>query len=629
MASALNLSRNTSQAVAPAAAPPPRRPPARRRAAPCGASLGPPAPPAAAVASSPAAAQPFPSSAHPGTPPPADSLVVTSFRWPAQLPGREVSVVGSFNNWSAPVPLQRMPGGDWVRSLALPPGPLQFKFLVDGTNYEASPCEHTASDGGGAFNNHRLVHPTAELRWPSAALGGREVLAAGSWSSFGELLPLARDPATGDHVLQCCLPPGSYFFQFLVDGAWRLRPDVDAAHTADGHFANVLQVAAAPAFRVFYATGWTDAVLRVRRLDAAGAPLHPDWREAPLRDTPSRARPGGHPGSRWVSAVVPADGAAALEFLPASAGGGGEDRAPGGAAYVCPHPGGYKLAGGALRPFPRAAAPPVMLVADLDGTMVGEGPEADAMTAEFAAYWEGTAALAGSLLVYNTGRSLGQFCGLLAAKAGALPVPDALICAVGTKVFLLDRRGGTRGTAPGDGWVEDAQWARILDDKWDLRAVRAVAQAVVDADPSAAHWLDDGSEHPHRVALSVRAAGAAAAEAALRAGAAARGLEVEVITSGEGAWRYVDCVSARGGKLAALEYVRALFGVERARCLAAGDSGNDALMLGGDNPAVVVGNAQPELLQWVVRQPQGARLVVADAPMARGVMEGLARHGLY
>jgi hypothetical protein len=43
----------------------------------------------------------------------------------------------------------------------------------------------------------------------------------------------------------------------------------------------------------------------------------------------------------------------------------------------------------------------------------------------------------------------------------------------------------------------------------------------------------------------------------------------------------VDCVSIRGGKLQALERVRTLFSVPRGRCVAAGDSGNDILMLEG------------------------------------------------
>ena len=66
--------------------------------------------------------------------------------------------------------------------------------------------------------------------------------------------------------------------------------------------------------------------------------------------------------------------------------------------------------------------------------MVGDGPEADAATLEFCAYWEDNAALSGGVLVYNTGRSLGQFLGLWQSKAGALALPDVLITAVGTKV---------------------------------------------------------------------------------------------------------------------------------------------------------------------------------------------------
>ena len=66
--------------------------------------------------------------------------------------------------------------------------------------------------------------------------------------------------------------------------------------------------------------------------------------------------------------------------------------------------------------------------------MVGSGPEADAMTCRFTHYWEDNAVLRNSVLVYNTGRSLGQFASLYQEKAGALALPNVLITAVGTKV---------------------------------------------------------------------------------------------------------------------------------------------------------------------------------------------------
>ena len=69
--------------------------------------------------------------------------------------------------------------------------------------------------------------------------------------------------------------------------------------------------------------------------------------------------------------------------------------------------------------------------------MVGDGDTADAMTQDFATYWESNASLAGGVLVYNTGRSLGGFISLLQEKKGALALPDVLITAVGTKACLL------------------------------------------------------------------------------------------------------------------------------------------------------------------------------------------------
>lgn len=56
---------------------------------------------------------------------------------------------------------------------------------------------------------------------------------------------------------------------------------------------------------------------------------------------------------------------------------------------------------------------------------------------------------------------------------------------------------------------------------------------------------------------------------------------MRIIVSGTGSWRYVDCVAIKGGKLEALDYVRTLYGVPCERCVAAGDSGNDILMLAG------------------------------------------------
>jgi hypothetical protein len=51
-----------------------------------------------------------------------------------------------------------------------------------------------------------------------------------------------------------------------------------------------------------------------------------------------------------------------------------------------------------------------------------------------------------------------------------------------------------------------------------------------------------------------------------------------IIASGAGEWRYLDVVAERGGKLEAIEWVRALYGIPAGRCMTAGDSFNDVEM---------------------------------------------------
>lgn len=72
------------------------------------------------------------------------------------------------------------------------------------------------------------------------------------------------------------------------------------------------------------------------------------------------------------------------------------------------------------------------------------------------------------------------------------------------QIFLLDSSTGSRGTAGGSSWKEDLHWAARLDEDWDLEKVKEVGEAVVQSNQDAAHWLDRGTEHPHRIALNVR-----------------------------------------------------------------------------------------------------------------------------
>ena len=349
----------------------------------------------------------------------------------------------------------------------------------------------------------------------------------------------------------------------------------------------------------------------------------------------------------------------------------------------------------AARVAPRASADPVMIVSDLDGTMVGD----DAATAAFTAAWTEEGAFPpGSALVYSTGRSLESFAALVAEKGDVMAVPDALICAVGTKVYKrVERRAAPslvesvlkrlmffaeepEASSLSDktaielrNWIEDPDWTASLDADWDVDVVRAAAASAVNvAGDENAHLRPETEFTEHKITLGVRDERVDAVVAEIEryceeaSVASSDSSDVEfrstdsfdvssservqttandvqttrrrrrvipkLVASGTGGWQYVDVVSRRAGKLESLEYVRTAFGIDTARTVACGDSGNDIAMLGGANKAIVVGNAQPALARWAAnaaaKETDPNRLFLAEEKEALGVLEGLRAFGL-
>lgn len=549
--------------------------------------------------------------------------ILTIFTWPVALARpAEVHLAGSFNNWD-PIPLRKVAEGneEYVRSVVLPPGPIQYKFITDGV-WRVSPRVPITVGSDGTANNYHHVSVNAVISWQSEKPADN-VFVSGSFVGWQELLPL-QACSDGVHRVNCCLPPGKHHIQFLVDGSWFLNPELPTEADESGRQCNTIVTEVAESFQIFYMSSWLRPTLQSRLLDKDGRALE-DWQTTPFERSQSRQAP-------WQSSRVDATRAGAanpaecrLEFT--LEGPSGElDCLPGGKPYIVYAPGAYKLEMGVIKPFPQACAPPFMLVSDVDGTMIDETAEADAAAADFQRYWESVASLCSSVLVYNTGRSIGQLTGLLEYKRHCMTVPDVVITAVGTKIFMLNRKV-TRQAAETDAWEEDLSYSALLDRDWDLRAVRMAAQRCIS---ERCAWLDDGSEHPHRIVLSVQAGHVREVAERVRADVEAAGARVQVVVSGMGEWRYVDILSVHGGKMAAVEYVRRVFGIPRDRVVTAGDSGNDILMLEGENPAIVVGNAQPALLEWIVKQEQlSRRVILADKALAHGILEGLARHGLY
>ena len=102
-------------------------------------------------------------------------------------------------------------------------------------------------------------------------------------------------------------------------------------------------------------------------------------------------------------------------------------------------------------------------------------------------------------------------------------------------------------------------------------------------------------------------------------------VQYKAIVSGQGDWRYLDLVPQAAGKRAALEYVMEVMGFEPHQTVACGDSGNDIDMMEGEHYAIVVGNAQSDLVEWAAEQEdrEGGLLVKVREHRALGILEGL------
>ncbi|KAL3162887.1 hypothetical protein ABBQ32_009336 [Trebouxia sp. C0010 RCD-2024] len=298
-------------------------------------------------------------------------------------------------------------------------------------------------------------------------------------------------------------------------------------------------------------------------------------------------------------------------------GAGVYDKPQTGGNYEISEAGVFALRDGSLH---KSSGEAVLLVSDLDDTMIGD----DTATAEFRDYWESEALTRGSLLVYNTGRAVDKFQELCQQKQHCLAMPDMLMSSVGTKVY--NWQNGS--------WVEDAQYASRLDHAWKLDTVReATYAALAAAGREKMHFRPPEEQNDHKVTCGVHIDVVEQVQQQISNSLGADGVKARLILSGTGDWRFLDIVSINAGKLQALEFVRHKYGFAHNRTIACGDSGNDKDMLSGQNLAIVVGNAQPDLLKWVndtQLSPDGAdaRLVITEQHMARGILEGLHTFGL-
>ena len=242
-----------------------------------------------------------------------------------------------------------------------------------------------------------------------------------------------------------------------------------------------------------------------------------------------------------------------------------------------------------------------LFVTDLDNTLVGD----DAALAELNRQLSQHRQVHGTKIVYATGRSPTLYRRLKSAKQ--LLEPDAFIAAVGTEIYL-------------DGSdVPDSAWSERLSQGWQRDAVVATT----------AHFADlvlqpESEQRPFKVSFLLTETAAVEVMPQLKSLLQKQGLETKLIYS---TGQDLDILPRHGDKGQAMQFLRQQWQFDPERTVVCGDSGNDvALFSVGQERGILVGNAQPELLEWYNTHPSDHRYL-ANADCAGGILEGLNHFG--
>ena len=235
-----------------------------------------------------------------------------------------------------------------------------------------------------------------------------------------------------------------------------------------------------------------------------------------------------------------------------------------------------------------------LLVSDIDNTLTGDD--------------EGLALLSQILrdrppefgFGVATGRHLPSAVKIL--KQMRVPPPDVLITAVGTEIhYGVEMR-------------PDIGWKSHIQHLWRRDALEALFR-----DVPGLRLQSDDQQSPLKLSFNVDPDRVPSMRELAQRLRQAR-LHANMIFS-HGA--YLDLLPIRASKGQAIRYLAYKWGLPLHEFLVAGDSGNDKEMLVGDTRAVVVANHSPEL-----EKLRGLEHVYfAEAPYARGVIEGLVHYG--
>ncbi|MEC5163353.1 MULTISPECIES: glucosylglycerol-phosphate synthase [unclassified Janthinobacterium] len=233
---------------------------------------------------------------------------------------------------------------------------------------------------------------------------------------------------------------------------------------------------------------------------------------------------------------------------------------------------------------------PLVLATDLDGTLLAGTHEARRRVRDLF-----SGALPGAKLVFITGRGLESIIPLLSDPT--IPMPDYIIADVGATIVHGDLRP-----------VEPLHH--------EIAAHWPGAQAVLKALADFPRLRRQNVPQERRCSFFISEGGVTPA---LRA--AVEALGCDLLFSGG---RYLDVLPRGIGKGPALLRLAQAEGFDPADVVVAGDTLNDLSMFEAGYRGIVVGGAEPALVERVRKLP---RAYLARAEGCGGILEGLAHHG--